>query len=245
MIIHHHTKFGYKRLIRSGDIVLTKSRQTERWIDSHADTVIPIYPPNFVMVGYKNTSLTSVHKPSAAGVGERTGCSGQGNIIVHHDLPQDTGHQQQVLGNILGVQDQGTSLYIMTYLRTQAISSRCWGTYWVFRIRGLSLCIMVKKARSLRFLSSAFFPSHMRSMLGVFQSTGLATVTSKVGRVVPRRTVHSLTATSKDLWGAVSPASTTANQTRSRNGSLKVRLTSEHKTTAVQSEQWKQVKSWQ
>ena len=154
-IIHHHIKFGYKRLSGSGDIVLTKSRQTERWIDSHADTVIPIYPPNFVMVGYKNTSLTSVHKPSAVGVGERTGCSGQGNIIVHHDLPQDTGHQQQVLGNILGVQDQGAVavhngqestqppvLVISILSQPHAFNAGCLPVHWFghSHLKGWSCC---------------------------------------------------------------------------------------------------------
>ena len=71
----------------------------------------------------------------------------------------------------------------------------------------MSLCMTVRKARSRRVLSSAFLPSHMRSMLGVFQSTGLATATSKAGRELPLRTVHSLTATSNDLGGGVSPVS--------------------------------------
>ena len=43
IIIHHHSKPGYKRLSNLGDIVRIKSR--------HMDAVIPIYPPNFVTRG--------------------------------------------------------------------------------------------------------------------------------------------------------------------------------------------------
>ena len=51
MIIHQHTKFGYKRLSGSGDNIWTKSGHTDAQKHGQTDAVIPIYPPNFITGG--------------------------------------------------------------------------------------------------------------------------------------------------------------------------------------------------
>ena len=92
------------------------------------------------------------------------------------------------------------------YLRTQQKMRSCWGTYCVFSIRGESLSIQVRKARRRRVLSSTCWPSHIRSMEGVFHSTGRAMTMSKEGRALLRLTDHSLTGMSNDLGEAGWPS---------------------------------------
>ena len=64
--MHHHTKFGQKRLSGSGDIVRTKS---DTRADGQTGTMIPICPTNFVTEereeGYKKTDI---FKPYAKGL---------------------------------------------------------------------------------------------------------------------------------------------------------------------------------
>ena len=107
----------------------------------------------------------------------------------------------------MNISHRNKSYHYRTNLRTLHIMRRCCGIYCVFSIKGESLCMQVRKARSRLFLSSGCCPNHMRSMLGVFQSTGLAITTSNTGLLVPRRTTHSFTSTSNDL-GALSPVVT-------------------------------------
>ena len=45
LMMHHHTKFGYKSLSGSQDIICTKSGHMDRWIDGPMHTVSPIILP--------------------------------------------------------------------------------------------------------------------------------------------------------------------------------------------------------
>ena len=96
--------------------------------------------------------------------------------------------------------------WLQPYLTTQQRMSRCCGTYWVLIIRLLELIIHVKNALRRRDLSSTLVPSHIRSMLGVFQLTGSATTSSNEGRLVLRLTTHSFTGTWNFLFVEAAPA---------------------------------------